>query len=102
MGDHLEYPEHGGFTGHVGADEVSFDRVAGRYTNLSEEQNSARTVFSLAQDKALNLFDLRRRYSLLAPLVDTEYGSATFITADRPEQFEVRVSATGLLIRRYE
>lgn len=78
------------------------DRVAGRYTNLSDEQNSARTVFSLAQDKPLNLFDLRRRYSLLAPLVDTEYGSATFITADKPEQFEVRVSATGLLIRRYE
>jgi hypothetical protein len=78
------------------------DRVAGRYTNLSEEQNSARTVSSLAQDKPLNMFDLRRRYAFLEPLVDTEYGSATFITADKPEQFEIRVSTTGLLIRRYE
>jgi hypothetical protein len=32
-------------------------------------------------------------------VVDAEYGSATFIAADRPALFEVRVSTTGLLIR---
>jgi len=36
---------------------------------------------------------------VLAPLVDAEYGSATFVAAGRPAQFEVRVSTTGLLIR---
>ena len=82
--------------------DYELDRVAGRYTNLAEEQSAARTVFSLAQDKPLNMFDLRRRFSLLAPLVDTEYGSATFIAAEKPQQFEIRVSTTGLLVRSRE
>lgn len=75
------------------------DRVAGRYSRLEDEQKGARTVFSLARDKPVNMFDLRRRYALLSLLLDTEYGSATFVTANQPERFEVRVSTTGLLPR---
>ena len=75
------------------------DRVAGRFARLTEERARARTIFPLSRDKALDLFDLRRRFLFLAPLVDAEYGSATFIAADRPAHFEVRVSTTGLLIR---
>ncbi len=76
------------------------DRIAGRYTDVAEERSAMRTVHPLAQDKPLNLFDLRRRYTLLSPLVDTDYGSATFIMADEPAEFEVRVSTSGLLVRR--
>jgi hypothetical protein len=45
------------------------------------------------------LFGLRRRYEFLAPLLDAEYGSATFIPVTRPAELELRVSTTGLLIR---
>jgi hypothetical protein len=76
------------------------DRVAGRYTKLDDEQNLPRSVFSLAVDKPVNMFDLRRRLLLFRPLVDAEYGSATFILANRPATYELRVSTTGLLIRR--
>jgi hypothetical protein len=76
------------------------DRVGGRYTRLDDEQSLPRSVFSLAQDKPINMFDLRRRLLLFRPLVDAEYGSATFILADHPSMFELRVSTTGLLIRR--
>jgi hypothetical protein len=48
----------------------------------------------------VDLFNLRQRYTLLAPLLDADYGSATFAAADRPTQYEVRVSTTGLLIRK--
>ncbi len=75
------------------------DRVAGRYRNLSEEQVKTRTVFSLSEKKPLDVFDLRRRYAMLGPLVDAEYGSATFVPADQQSEFELRVSTTGLLIR---
>ena len=75
------------------------DRVAGRYSLLEEEQTSPRTVFSVAREKPIDLFDLRRTYELLEPLVDAEYGSATFIGADRKATFELRVSTTGLLFR---
>jgi hypothetical protein len=78
------------------------DRVAGRYSKLEDEQTKARTVFSLSQKKPVDMFTLRRRFPLLNPLLDAEYGSATFIAATKAAEFEVRVSTTGLLIRKVE
>jgi hypothetical protein len=75
------------------------DRVAGRYNDVARERSEDRTVYSLVQDKPVDLFGLRRRYAFLAPLLDAEYGSGTFVPVTRPAQFEVRVSTTGLLIR---
>lgn len=75
------------------------DRVAGRYRDITQERSGERTVYSLSQDKPVDLFGLRRRYAFLAPLLDVEYGSGTFVPVTRPAEFEVRVSATGLLIR---
>jgi hypothetical protein len=82
--------------------DYELDRVAGRYARLEDERDRARTVFSLARSKAIDLFELRRRYAWLHPLVDTEYGSATFITAGDHARFEVLVSTSGLLVRRVE
>ena len=76
------------------------DRVAGRYSELEDERQEARTVHSLAASKPLDLFHLRRQYGLLfSPFVDTEYGSATFVEVEEAAELEVRVSTTGLLIR---
>jgi hypothetical protein len=75
------------------------DRVAGRYIDVKDELVSPRTVFALSQDKPLNMFNLRQRYFFLHNLLDAEYGSATFISSDKPANFEIRVSTTGLLIR---
>jgi len=50
----------------------------------------------------VDMFYLRRRFEILKPLVDAEYGSATFINSNRAEEFEVMVSTTGLLIRTTE
>ncbi len=76
------------------------DRVAGRYSSLDDEQNKPRTIYSLSHKKPLNLFQLRQKYSFLEPLVDAVYGSATYITADQYSVFEIRVSTSGLLIRK--
>jgi hypothetical protein len=53
----------------------------------------------LGQEKPFDLFNLRQRYVLLAPLLDAEYGSASFVPVTRPTDLELRVSSTGLLIR---
>ncbi len=79
--------------------QYELDRLTGRYEDIEDERAAARTVHSLKTDKPADLFHLVRRYTLLAMLVDAEYGSATFIRVDRPARFEVRVSTTGLLIR---
>lgn len=78
------------------------DRIAGRYQRLTDEQNRERTVFSLATHKPFDAYDLARRYWLLRPLVDAQYGSATFIGATAPggATYEVRISTTGLLVRQ--
>jgi hypothetical protein len=78
------------------------DRVAGRYAILSAETTKVHTVYSLSDDKPLNMFDLRRRFAILNPLLDAEYGSATFINSNSAEEFRVMVSTTGLLIRKTE
>ena len=78
------------------------DRVGGRYSELGAEQDSLRTVFSLATEKPLNMFRLREKWAFLSPLLDAEYGSGTFHNVDRPATLEVRVSTTGLLIRARE
>ena len=75
------------------------DRVAGRYTRLEDEQSKPRTVFHLSQERRIDLFRLRQKYALLKPLLDAEYGSGTFIAADKAGEFEIRVSTSGLLIR---
>lgn len=80
--------------------EYELDRISGRYVSLEEEQALPRTLYPLSAAKPLDLFELRRTYPLLAPLVDAEYGSATFTPADDNARFEVRLSTTGLLVRR--
>lgn len=75
------------------------DRVAGRYHAIEQERAAVRTVYSLARDRPVDLFQLRQRYAFLAALLDAEYGSATFVPVTRPAEVELRVSTTGLLMR---
>ncbi|HUJ16633.1 MAG TPA: hypothetical protein VL197_01450 [Nitrospirota bacterium] len=78
------------------------DRVAGRYAILDDEMTKVHTVYSLSKDKPLDMFDLRRRFAILNPLLDAEYGSATFINLNSTEEYRVMVSTTGLLVRKTE
>ena len=75
------------------------DRIGGRYVALDAERDSLRTVFSLSAGKPVDMFSLRRRWAFFSPLLDAEYGSGTFLMANRPATLEVRVSTSGLLIR---
>lgn len=75
------------------------DRISGRYHSLLDEQVAPRTVYALGTDKPIDLFNLRRRYTFLAPLLDAEYGSASFVPVTEPAELDVRISTTGVLIR---
>ena len=78
------------------------DRVSGRYTDIEDETNKKRTVYSLAKEKVINIFKLRLDYPFLSFLVDAQYGSATFINVNEHKKLNVFVSTTGLLIRDAE
>ncbi len=78
------------------------DRIAGRYAAVSDETSKPHTVYTLSQEKPVNMFELRRRFAVLDPFLDAEYGSATFINTNTAEEFKVMVSTSGLLIRKTE
>jgi hypothetical protein len=79
--------------------EYALDRVSGRYQRLEDERSRSRTVQSLSATSFVDLFWLRRRFARLSPLYDVEYGSAAFAPAAEPMTYELRVSASGLLLR---
>jgi hypothetical protein len=75
------------------------DRVAGRYDRLEDEQTKPRRIFALSLPNPVDMFQLSRSLRFLRPVVDAEYGSATFISAREPTELELRVSTSGLLFR---
>lgn len=82
--------------------QYELDRLTGRYLDVEAERTLPRTVHALKADKPIDLFDLARRHLWLRFLVDTEYGSATYIEVRRPARFQIRVSTTGLLVREVD
>ena len=75
------------------------DRVSGRYHAIKDERDAVRTVHALGREKPVDLYALGRRYTFLGPILDAEYGSATFVPVTRAAELELRVSTTGLLMR---
>ncbi|HTT13552.1 MAG TPA: hypothetical protein VMG60_21995 [Burkholderiaceae bacterium] len=75
------------------------NRVAGRYNDIDQERTAPRSVHALAEERPIDLFSLRQRYTWLAPLLDADYGSGTFVAVDGGKTLELRVSTTGLLLR---
>jgi hypothetical protein len=78
------------------------DRIAGRYRSVEQERKGLRTVYPLAAPRVVDLFDLRGKHAWLGPLLDAEYGSASYVPVSKPAELEVRVSTSGLLIREVE
>jgi len=76
------------------------DRVGGRYDRLEDEQTRPRRVFPLSPPNPVDMFQLARFLARFGPVVDAEYGSATFVSARQPAELELRVSTSGLLFRR--
>jgi hypothetical protein len=77
------------------------DRVAGRYISVRDEKARARTMYSLdGEMMPWDLFLLRTRYAFLAPLLDAQYGSATFAPVDGAGTVRIMVTTSGLIARK--
>jgi len=75
------------------------DRVGGRYDRLEDEQTRPRRVYPLSAPNPVDMFQLARFLARFGPVVDAEYGSATFISARQHAEVELRISTSGLLFR---
>jgi len=76
------------------------DRIGGRYLQIADEQEKPRSLYSLKKTKSIDMYSVAEENQWLNPLVDTSYGSATFLDINEPGKWELRVSTTGLLIRK--
>ena len=76
------------------------DRIGGRYRALDQERATPRSVHALAPSRPIDLFDLRQRYVFLAPLLDAEYGSASYVPVDGDVELQVSVAPSGVVLRR--
>ena len=75
------------------------DRISGRYTNIDDERNLPRTVYSLNQPDRVDLWEMVHHYHSWVPWVDALYGSATFLPMADGALYEIKVSQSGLLAR---
>jgi hypothetical protein len=76
------------------------DRVSGRYTDLQDERTKVRTLFSLdGGAKPWDMFLLRTKYSFLSPVLDAQYGSATFAPMGHVRVIRILVTTSGLIAR---
>jgi hypothetical protein len=66
----------------------------------SRSASTARSVHTLAPTRMVDLFDLRQRYVFLAPLLDAEYGSASYVPVDADVELQVSVAPSGVVLRR--
>jgi hypothetical protein len=75
------------------------DRLSGRYRDIIRERTGPRTVYSLSEEKGLDLWMIGRRYARWIPWVDAVYGSATYMPMVDGASYTISVSSTGLLAR---
>ena len=84
----------------MGLDTVyRLDRISGRYSNIIQELTAVRTVYSLSEDRGIDLWALAQRHSRWILLADAVYGSATYLPMADGAQYQIAVSVTGLLAR---
>lgn len=75
-------------------------RISGRYQQLSDARRKPISAYDLGEQQLINLVSLRKQYDSFGYLLDAEYGSASFISANHPANYQLYVSTTGLLIRK--
>jgi hypothetical protein len=84
----------------LGFDTVyRFERLSGRYADITQERGAVRTVHSLAEDPGLDVWSLLRRHHEYVPLADALYGSAVYVPMAEGAEYTVTVSTSGLVVR---
>ena len=84
----------------LGLDPVyQLERLSGRYTSVDRERSEQRTVYSLAEERPLDLWSMARKFPKLAPGVDAFYGTATYLPMADGARFRVTMSRDALVAR---
>lgn len=84
----------------LGLDPIyQLDRLSGRYGEIDREQNEVRTVHALNPAPPTDVWRVARRFPMLTPGIDAQYGTATFVPMVDGARFEVTLSRDALIAR---
>ena len=84
----------------IGYDSIyRLDRLSGRYTRISDEQNKTRSIYPVTTEPGVDVFSLVRQRGGWVKAVDAYYGDGKFVPMVDGAQYEVRMTQNGLIIR---
>ncbi len=76
-----------------------FERLSGRFRDISQENSAQRSVYSLNVEYPIDIWQLARRYPAWLPFVDAVYGSAAYVPLNNNAHYQVFATQSGLIIR---
>ncbi len=79
--------------------QYRLERVSGRYRNIEQERSAERTVYALAENPGLDLWQLTLDRPDRLPFVDAVYGNAAYMPMSDGARYEVSITQTGLIAR---
>lgn len=79
--------------------QYRLERVSGRYRDITQERTAERTVYPLAENPGLDLWQLTLDRPDRLPFVDAVYGNAAYMPMSDGARYEVTISQTGLIAR---
>jgi len=80
--------------------QYRLERLSGRYQSITEERSHPRSVYPLANQRGLDLWEVAQRYNHWLPWVDAIYGSAAYLPMANDAQFQVSITQSGLIARQ--
>ena len=84
----------------LGLDPIyRLERLSGRYTDVDQEREQARTVHALSDRPLIDVWSVARAAPRLMPGVDAYYGTATYVPMVDGAEYEVSLSRDALIAR---
>ena len=79
--------------------QYRLERISGRYTDIEEERQKTRSVYSLGPRDEIDYWKLINDYKKWLRWVDAYYGSATYLPMSDNASYLISLTQTGLIAR---
>jgi hypothetical protein len=79
--------------------QYRLERVSGRYRDITQERTAERTVYPLAENPGMDLWQITLDRPDRLPFVDAIYGNAAYMPMSDGARYEISISQTGLIAR---
>lgn len=79
--------------------QYRLERVSGRYRDITQERTAERTVYPLAENPGLDLWQITLDKPGRLPFVDAIYGNAAYMPMSDGARYEISITQTGLIAR---